>query len=90
MYQLSPHASKTNAFCWLSWELTKSSIGLPTIDWKGTSNATSERQTQLVEAKRAEGVDLAYLPGIGSSAPRDATSIARHAIRTAKETSNAR
>lgn len=59
MYQLSPHASKRNAFCWLSWQ--------PRIDWRGTSNATSVRQTQVVEAKRAEGVDLAFLTGIGSS-----------------------
>lgn len=61
-YQHTPTASKRNAFCWLSWE--------PQIDWKATSNATSARQTQVVEAKRAEGVDLAFLSGLGSSSKR--------------------
>jgi hypothetical protein len=60
-YQVTPAASKGNAFCWLTWE--------PQIDWRRNASteamkkASDERREQL----RAEGVDTGYIPGIGTS-----------------------
>jgi hypothetical protein len=64
MYQLSPTASKRNAFCWLTWQ--------PQIDWGARSEQTRGfKQTAVIEEKRATGVDLLYLGGMGSAVRQD-------------------
>lgn len=66
-YQRSPKASKGNAFCWLTW---------PThIDWSNRGqDAAQLTRNEIIERKRAAGLDPLNIPGMGSaarSAPRD-------------------
>jgi hypothetical protein len=58
MYQLSPAASKRNAFCWLSYE--------PEIEWKANDNGQAKRN-EIMERKRAAGVDPLHIPGMSSA-----------------------
>jgi hypothetical protein len=57
-YQLTPAASKGNAFCWLSWE--------PQINWRGTNGVEQAqgKRNQAMEEKRAAGKDPLYVPGL--------------------------
>jgi hypothetical protein len=59
-YQLTPEASKGNAFCWMSWE--------PQINWRSSAQAddTSRRQTEVVERNRAGGNDMLHVAGLSS------------------------
>lgn len=63
-YQHSPTASKGNAFCWHSWQ--------PQVDWGTTGKQTAgARQTGVIEEKRAQGVDILFLGGMGSAVRQD-------------------
>jgi len=65
-YQLTPEASKGNAFCWLSWR--------PRIDWcpppaqgrPADYTSRAQAQTERVEAMRARGIDPLHIPGMNS------------------------
>ncbi len=59
MYQLTPEASKGNAFCWLSYT--------PRIDWT-RRNDGQEKRSLIIEQKRAAGIDPLHIPGMASGA----------------------
>jgi hypothetical protein len=64
-YQDTPGASKGNAFCWNTWQ--------PRVQW-GSVAAQSKGATQtgIVEAKRAQGVDVLHQGGMASAVIHDA------------------
>ncbi len=64
-YQLTPQASKNNAFCWLTWE--------PQILWRGTKDEAEAqaKRSEAMEQKRAAGVDPLHMRGMGSKNPLD-------------------
>lgn len=57
-YQLTPAASKNNAFCWLTWE--------PQIRWRGTKDEAEAqaKRSDAMEHKRAAGVDPLHIAGL--------------------------
>jgi hypothetical protein len=64
-YQLTPAASKNNAFCWMSWT--------PQIQWRGTKDEADAqaKRNNIMEHKRAAGVDPLYMGGFGANTDRD-------------------
>lgn len=64
-YQLTPAASKNNAFCWMSWE--------PQIQWRGTKDEVDAqtKRNQIMDEKRAAGIDPLYMSGLGENTRRD-------------------
>lgn len=72
LYQLTPEASKGNAFCWLSWE--------PHVDWcpppaqgrpPADYSSRAQAQTARVAEMRRRGVDPLHIPGLGSLGTHD-------------------
>lgn len=63
-YQLTPGASKGNAFCWLTWP--------GQIAWCGTKDEleAQHKRSQIIEAKRAAGIDPGRMHGLGSQTDR--------------------
>jgi hypothetical protein len=70
-YQLTPQASKNNAFCWMSWE--------PQIRWRGTQDEVQaqNKRARGIEEQRAAGIDPLHMPGLKS---KNALDPARFAI----------
>jgi hypothetical protein len=64
-YQLTPEASKNNAFCWMSWE--------PQIHWRGTKDEADAqaKRNKIMDEKRASGIDPLYMSGLGENTRRD-------------------
>lgn len=58
-YQSTPAASKGNAFCWLTW--------CSGISWSSGSGqvAGQRRRNEVLEEKRAAGIDPLHIPGLG-------------------------
>lgn len=61
LYQHTPQASKSNAFCWLSWPSH--------INWRASNHVVQAqaKRSQDLEAKRAAGVDPLHVPRLGNS-----------------------
>lgn len=67
-YQLTPRASKGNAFCWMSWE--------PQINWRSSgansgSFGAQAKRSQAIEEKRAAGIDPLHMRGLGRKVDSD-------------------
>lgn len=61
-YQLTPQASKGNAFCWLSWNSE--------LDWtRGAGQeAAQHKRNEALEEKRAAGIDPLHVSGLKGAA----------------------
>ena len=61
-YQLTPQASKGNAFCWLSWNSG--------LDWtRGAGQeAAQHKRNEALEEKRAAGIDPLHVSGLKGAA----------------------
>jgi hypothetical protein len=80
-YQLTPAASKGNAFCWLSYTSQ--------IDWGIRPQAGQRKRTDIIEHKRSLGIDPLHIPGLGSAkvtGPRDPM---RFAVQMQRQGANA-
>jgi len=65
LYQLTPQASKNNAFCWLSWE--------PQVHWRGNKDEVEaqSKRARGIEQQRAAGVDPLHIAGMRSKTVLD-------------------
>jgi hypothetical protein len=69
-YELTPEASKNNAFCWRTWESPvhwrirpPGTIGRPPA---ADRPDVAMKQTARIESLRALGIDPLHIPGLGS------------------------